>query len=293
MKPTVATSFEQEARRAGVGLVRLLRPLNLLLLAVGTTVGGLLAGGPAALSGRLGLAALAAALIGGAANSINDVFDVEIDRVNRPDRPLPSGQVSLQVARQVWLVGSALGLLVSLLLSPVHLAMAVAAVGLMYVYSAWLKGVPLLGNAAVSLMVGLVLLFGARAVGDAGPALVGAAFAFLVTMAREILKDVEDLPGDAVRRLETFPASAGVRSAVRLATGLLAAVVLLTPLPFLLMNYSGLYLLIVLAADAFLMRALWMLHDSEQTVQTGHVSTLLKSAMLTGMLALAVAGVTE
>ncbi len=67
--------------------LRVLRPVNIVMIMVGVALGGVLSGGDGALQGAAGTrllwAALSAALIAGAANSLNDVLDLEIDRINR------------------------------------------------------------------------------------------------------------------------------------------------------------------------------------------------------------------
>src|SRR5690625_5611376 len=91
--------------------------MNLVMLAIGVALGAFLAGGAAtfglALRGSILLAAIAVVLIGGGANALNDVFDVEADRVNRPGRPLASGMLSRPVAVGVGLGASGSGLAVS------------------------------------------------------------------------------------------------------------------------------------------------------------------------------------
>ena len=83
-------------------LLRLTRPLNVALFLAATALGGVLVRGGAAFEGealgRLLLAMLSATLVGAGSMVVNDLYDVEIDRVNRPDRPLASGRVSRRTA---------------------------------------------------------------------------------------------------------------------------------------------------------------------------------------------------
>lgn len=259
----------------------------------GVAVGGVLTAGVSALQtphvGQLALAAVSAVLIGGAANSLNDVFDLEVDRINRPERPLPSGKVTRETAWWVWGVGSAAGVLGSFWLSAWHVGLAVATVALLYGYSAWLKRVPLFGNVAVSIAIGLALIYGGTAVGPARPALVGAVFAVLANLAREIIKDVQDARGDAAAGMRTFPLATSRSTALRTAAGILAALIALTPLPFLLLDYSGGFLLLVLVADGLLLRVLWLLRGTRMQ-RIGRASALVKWGMVIGMAALAAAG---
>ena len=276
-------------------LVRLVRPLNVVMFFAGVALGGLLAAGLPAFSGvqgrALALAMGSAALIGAGANAINDVFDLAIDRVNRPDRPLPSGAVSVGAARVLWGVASALGVGVSTLLSVKHLGIAVFSVLLLYGYSAHLKRTPLAGNLAVALVLALALLYGGLAVAPTGwgVLLLGAGFAFGSTLAREVAKDVEDAVGDATEGARTLPLVAGPRTAVGVAVGAVGATLVGFPLAI----PAGLgadFFALGLPAAGLLLAAAWaLLGATDETLErrAGRASTLLKVAMLAGILALA------
>lgn len=271
--------------------LELLRPLNILIAAAGVALGGLLAASDVLLDAearrRLLVAAFSAALIGGAANALNDVFDLDIDRINRPGRPLPSGHVTPGVAKGLWAVGSAAGVALSFALSAAHVAMALFAALALYAYSAWLKRRGLAGNVLVAFILGLALVYGGWAVGPPALALVGAAFAFLTTLAREITKDVEDVQGDAAGAARTLPLVYGPRTAAYGAAFVASLTIALTPLPFLVLGYSGLYLVLVLLADVPLFIALRLLVAPEPVASARQASAALKWSMVLGLFALA------
>ena len=289
-----APSIERSPRARLVGLVRLIRPLNVVMFFAGVALGGLLAAGPSAFVGdegvALALAVLSAACIGAGANAINDVFDLGIDRVNRPNRPLPSGTVTVGVARSVWVVSSALGIGLSAFLSAVHLGIALFSVVLLYGYSAWLKKTPLAGNLAVALVLGLALLYGGLAVAPVGSVLLlGAAFAAGTTLAREVAKDIEDAVGDATEGARTLPLVAGPKVAVGLAVGVTAATLAAFPLA-LPAGLGADFFLLALPAAGLLLAAMWaLLRASGETLErdAARASLLLKAAMIAGILALA------
>lgn len=277
------------------GFVRLVRPLNVAMFFAGVALGGLLAAGADAFAapGRLALAMLSAACIGAGANAVNDAFDLEIDRVNRPQRPIPSGAVTVGEARAVWAALSVLGIAAGAALSLVHAAIAAASVALLYGYSARLKGTPLVGNVAVALVLALALVYGGLAVAPGiGPVLLlGAAFAAASTLAREIAKDIEDAEGDAHGGARTLPLVAGPRVAVG---GALTAVALtLAAFPLALAaGLGGDFFALAVPAGALLLAAAWcLLGATPETLahRAGRASTLLKAAMLAGIAALAAA----
>lgn len=291
---TGTTTAVQRLPSRMLAWLMLLRPLNVVMFAAGVGVGGVLtAGGLEMASGavaRLAVAACSAALIGGAANAINDVFDLDTDRVNRPGRPLPSGRATPREARVLWALATLAGLVLAATLSAEHVAIALASAMLLYGYSVLFKRMPVVGNVIVALVLALSLVYGGLAVGGPGPALVGAAFAFFATLAREIVKDLEDVRGDAAVHARTLPIVAGEQTAVYAAAAVTLLAVLLTPVPYLTMGYSGLYLLLVLATDALLLRAVALLLGVSGEVQAGRASRALKGAMMMGLAALASAG---
>lgn len=270
--------------------LHLVRPLNLVILVAGVVLGGVLAAPEAAWMGReawpLAIAAFAAALVGAGGNVYNDLRDLAIDAVNRPARPLPAGHVSVRAARVLWAGLTLAGVACALGVSAWHgLVAAGVAIGLVG-YSRDLKKRPLVGNLAVAVLIAVALLFGAEAVGAWHRALVGAAFAFLTTLAREVVKDVEDVPGDAPAGARTLPVVVGTGAATRVAQGLVALTVALLPVPYLALDYEPIYLPVVLGSAALLVAAAVRLHRPQPRALRA-ASRALKGAMVVGIGALA------
>lgn len=295
LMPTSAFALDRSRHltRRLLGIARLARPLNVALFAAGVVVGGLLGAGSDAFAAPTGAlltqAALSAALIGAGANALNDAFDVSMDRLNRPRRPIPSGQVDVRTGWILWGGATLGGVALGAAVSPAHAGMAAAAAAGLYVYNTRLKRTVLAGNLVVAGVVALSLLYGGAAVGAVLPALVGAAFAGLTTLAREIIKDIEDARGDAAAGARTLPVVHGPAVAARLAAAVIAVTVALTPFPFLLPRYSGLFLLGLLVTDGLLLRVLWTLHPATGATDAGRASSVLKAAMMAGLVALALA----
>jgi len=271
--------------------IQLVRPLNLVLSLAGVAVGAILAAGWDAFSSQhatlVVIAMISAAAIGAAANAVNDVLDVEIDRVNRPGRPIPSGRISDRVAHLTWSAAAALGVGLSLLLTPLHVSIAVVAVLTVVLYSYRLKRFLLVGNIVVAMVVSTALIYGGLATGKVGAAWVGFVAAFLMTLAREITKDLEDIEGDRSGRVRSLPIVLGTAPARWIVVGLLAITVASAPLPFTHLGFSGLYLFAVTVTSLTLIVAVWTLIGApQQTVDYARTSILLKSAMVTGMAAL-------
>ncbi|MCL4704302.1 geranylgeranylglycerol-phosphate geranylgeranyltransferase [bacterium] len=276
------------------------RPLNVLIAGISI----LLAAGlvrPFIFSANVVCALLAGMLITAGANVINDVYDVAIDRINKPARMLPSGRMNIASARRYAIILFASGVIFSIFASLAGAAIACATSVLLIAYSIWLKRQPLTGNLAVSLATALSFLFGALAAaegakalqqtdlpfGDWRPGIFPAVFSFLFHFGREVVKDIEDQAGDRAVGAQTLPLAWGMRAAqivASMAFILLAGVVLL---PHVLGVYHAPYLWLILLGVypviGFAMFQLWKNPDAARMRLT---SGLLKADMLVGLLAI-------
>ncbi|MFC4986579.1 geranylgeranylglycerol-phosphate geranylgeranyltransferase [Saliphagus infecundisoli] len=238
------------------GAVELTRPVNSiaagLLTAIGAFVAGEIAAAPLHVASAVGATVFATA----AGMAINDYFDREIDRINRPDRAIPRGAISPRgaLAFSVALFVGA----VALALTLPALAIAIAVVNLLALvaYTELFKGLPGVGNVVVGYLGGSTFLFGGAAVGSVEPVVVLFALAALSTISREVLKDVEDVEGDRAEGLNTLPIAVGERTAWLLAAALLAVAVLASPVPYLLGYFGAVYLLVVLPGVALMIVAI-------------------------------------
>lgn len=265
--------------RAAVDLVRL---GNCTFAGVAALVGAVVGGSLAvALTPAAWIAATVTALGTAAGNAVNDLYDVDVDAVNDPERPLPSGRIGRRAARTVVVVSfaAALGLTV-LRLPPLAVGIGVVNLALLVGYSSHLKRTPLLGNVVVAYLTGSAFLFGGAAVGGLAAPTVLFALAGLATLGREVVKDVEDLEGDRAMGAQTLPVRAGARPALAVATAAVAAAVLLSPLPYVTVPAFGVaYLVAIAPADAVLLAATAVCWRDAARGQT-----LLKLGMVAAML---------
>ena len=154
---------------------------------------------------------------------INDILDIEEDIINKPEKRIIAKHVSIRsgiIFYIILLLGSlAFGFLTGLSMGLVCVMISV----LLYFYSSDLKGTTLWGNLLVSLMNGVVVFFSAQGVDEKfnGYFAEYAFLAFLITMVREVVKDIEDMEGDKTREYETFPIVYGARKSVWLGMGTL------------------------------------------------------------------------
>ena len=180
--------------------LEILRPVNGIMAAVSVVLGGFIAGASGI---PLIIAAISAFFVTGAGMAINDYFDVKIDRINRPKRPIPSGRVSLRAATAYSgaLFGAGVGLALFLVPALLGLALLNSLIGVLYAWK--IKRMPLVSNVAVSWMVGSTYIYGGLLTGALfGPIMLGGV-AFLANLSREIYKTVTDYKGDKKMRART------------------------------------------------------------------------------------------
>ena len=141
-------------------------------------------------------------------NVINDIKDINGDRLNHPKRALPSSKISIKEASIFAVFLAALSIGCGFLISPLHFYAILAPLILLTIYTLYLKAVPLVGNFLVSTLVSYTLFFGAMGGGDIKIIIVPALLAFLLNFEREIIKDIEDENGDrktGVKTTATLP----------------------------------------------------------------------------------------
>ncbi|WP_313695009.1 geranylgeranylglycerol-phosphate geranylgeranyltransferase [Halorarum halobium] len=236
------------------GLLELTRPGNAVAAGALTFIGAFVGGGLRATSVALAVAATVFAVAAG--NAANDYFDRDIDRVNRPDRPIPSGRVSPRGAA-VFSAVLFLGAVVAAVTLPV-LALGIAVVNLvaLVAYTELFKGLPGVGNAVVAYLTGSTFLFGAAAVESLGPDVwVLFGLAAVATFARELVKDVEDVSGDREEGLRTLPIVAGERATLTLAVVVMALGAGASVLPYARGTFGLAYLALVIPADGVMVGA--------------------------------------
>jgi geranylgeranylglycerol-phosphate geranylgeranyltransferase len=146
------------------------------------------------------------------ANATNDMADVGIDRIAHPERPLPSGAITVAGAKRFAIACSVIALALTSLVAWWLGALTIVVVAIMWVYSARLKrhGVP--GNLAVALLASLPFLYGAAAVDEVAKGALLVAVAAPLHFAREVAKDLEDASADAGSR-RTVPVRSGAGTA--------------------------------------------------------------------------------
>ncbi|MGB2868847.1 MAG: geranylgeranylglycerol-phosphate geranylgeranyltransferase [Bacteroidota bacterium] len=275
-----------DGTRKLLAYLELSRPVNVAITFCSIPAASVLAGARSPDWVQVLLAAATGGLVAAGANAVNDSFDVEIDRINRPDRPLPRGALSREEARAFWLITSLIAVGLNLFVNVKALGIVVFAVAVLYYYSAALKRTVFAGNLVVGLLTGMAFIYGAVAVGRFERSLMPATFAFLVNVGRELIKDVEDLEGDRKESAATLPVKYGVKPALVLTTVILVSLIAVTILAYILHLYNQWYLYLVFVIDAALVYVVGSMWRDWKPRNLSRLSLVLKLSMVVGLVAI-------
>ncbi|MFH0990516.1 MAG: geranylgeranylglycerol-phosphate geranylgeranyltransferase [bacterium] len=250
--------------RRVVAHIRLLRPVNSGIVLATVAIACLLGGAQLEEWPIIMIASLSAALIAAGGYAINDYFDLEIDKYNRPDRPLPSMLVTPMASHHLWFLLSMMGFGFSTFWGIQTMAIAFFWITALYFYSRIFKRKVLVGNIIVALATALAFMYGAAAVGQIQLAIFPTLFAFLINMARELVKDAEDVEGDRLDDAKTFTIRYGIAKTIGLSNIILVVLIVLTLLPYALRIYHGRYLFLVMIVNMMLIYSILLLHHHIQ-----------------------------
>ena len=175
----------------------------------------------------------------------NDYFDIETDKINAPDRPIPSNLVSLPEALSLSIFLLIAGLVLSYLISIAALLFSVGLAVIGFLYNRKFKKHGLAGNFMVSFSVGMTFIFGGLSVGLPFNKMVlfFGVIAALIDLGEEIAADSMDVKGDLLIDSNSIAIRFGKEAALKVSVRIFFLVILLTILPFLLKWFPVIYLI--------------------------------------------------
>ncbi|MFT5216070.1 MAG: 4-hydroxybenzoate polyprenyltransferase [Glaciecola sp.] len=254
-----------------------------------------------------GLLVLATLCIAAAGNVINDIYDVETDFVNKPNKVIVGNSISEKTAFNMYIVLTIIGIGVGFYLSNLidrsgFSAIFVIISALLYIYATYLKQSLLVGNIVVSFLVAMSLLI----VGlfELLPVITDqnqetqltffkiifdyAIFAFMINLLREMIKDIEDINGDYKVEMKTLPIIIGRERALKIIFALsivpLLAVIYYT-ITYLYRHYIvvGYFLIFIIAPLLYFTIKSF---SAETKKEINFLSAFLKIIMLFGVMSL-------
>lgn len=277
-----------------MGYVRLTRPMNCLMMGFAAVVGAVLAD-VGALSSRhfssLAYGFFTGFLLTAASMAINDYYDREIDAINEPSRPIPSGLIKPREALAFAGVLSVLGLAAAFLTNSAVVLPCITTAFIFWLisvsYVTFGKKTGFLGNLMVSACVSAPFIYGNLAVSGVVESKIWifVAMVFLSNTGREITKGIVDVQGDKTRNIKTVAVLYGERKAAVIAVIFYMLAVALTPLPPMLNLVSFWFIPAVMATDIGLIAASAMLLKNPSRENAKRVKSQVLGWFLVGLIA--------
>ncbi len=238
-------------RQKLTGIIQLFRPELPFAAGVCVVLGEIIALGKFPSLQPLLLGFACGFFLSGSALILNDYFDLEVDRINAPQRPLPSGKVSPREAVILSMVTGLLGLAAAAFINWPALVLSIPfwVIGILYNWKYKQAGLP--GNLMVSSSVAITFILGGIAVGEPWNEIVWtfSLIAFLIDLSEEIAGDAMDMEGDRKRGSRSIAITMGRNFALRISGILFVTVILISFVPFLLGWLGTGYLVMVSVMD--------------------------------------------
>ena len=228
-------------------------------------------------------------------NIINDVYDIEIDKINRPERPIPRGSISLKQAKELFFLYLFIGIILSLVntlilsLPLINLALAFFFGFMAWVYAKWGKKSGFFGNIIVGVSFSIGLVYGAYLNTPIIPPYIFYFFitAFSLLVAREIIKGCEDIEGDKNHGVKTLAIKIGIKSSRNISVifVLLAVMFFILPIFTTILNFFFFIVFMVIGLIEVGYIIVLMFTSDLRKEDLKKISLLLKIAMFLGLIA--------
>lgn len=279
-----------------VGYLRLMRPVNCLMMGFAVIVGAVISkqSFEDILFSNLVYGFITGFTLAAASMVINDFCDKDIDAINEPSRPIPSGLIKPEEALVFASVLTAIGFVAAFLTNTANAL--VTSLCFMTAIISWMVSVAyatvgkrtgLLGNFLVSACVAIPFIYGSLAVTSTVElnVLILASMAFLSNTGREITKGIVDVRGDRTRSIQTLAVRYGKKTAASAATLFYLFAVLLSPLPWFLNRVSIWFLPLVAITDFGLVASSVSLLRNYSRENARKVKRMVLLWFMTGLLA--------
>jgi geranylgeranylglycerol-phosphate geranylgeranyltransferase len=278
--------------------IEILRPINGLMGSL-TVIIGILntrAGiDPLLLISNLILGVITYFFISGSGMVINDYYDVEIDKINRPERPIPRGSITLKQAKILWLIT----IIISVILAFFHslffhigylnFILVVFFVFIGWLYAAWGKKSGFFGNIIVSISFSVGLIYGAILNNSNVPLYIYFFFltSFFLLLSREVIKGCEDIEGDKNEGVKTLAIRIGPKKSTYISLIFAVSAIIFFILPYFTPILNPILFLISMAFGLIvvLFAVILMLKQNIVKKDFKKISLLLKLGAFLGLIA--------
>jgi len=233
---------------------------------------------------KLVVSMLVVALVAAGGYVINDIYDIEIDRINKPYRPLPSGEISIRKAFIITWSTFIIGALFSAILGVYPFILALVTIILLVFYAKKLKKEGIVGNFVVALTSALSAFYGGLTYFNGNwfyRVIIPTLFIFFFTLSREFIKGIEDVIGDKENGVKTLAVKLGITRTWTISKIILLLLLITSPIPFFL-GFSIIYLLGIISLDSILAYIIFL----ENTIESASKARSLMKIYALGTLVL-------
>lgn len=239
------------------------------MMGIGVMSGYIIASGRISFSVELLAGIMVAAIFTAFANVTNDVVDYEIDKINQPHRPLPSGEITRELAIYYSIFLLILGLFTSIFTKNIWFILIPPIIAVVTIlYNVYLKKYGFIGNVVVSFLVALSLVGGSLIAVKyvTSYIVIFSSMAFFANLGREVHKGIVDMEGDITRGIRTVAIVKGERYAKAVATFFYVLAVILSIIPA-IQGLTNEYYLVMVPVVALLFLSsslnLWKTSDKD------------------------------
>ncbi|MCK4338950.1 MAG: geranylgeranylglycerol-phosphate geranylgeranyltransferase [Candidatus Cloacimonetes bacterium] len=263
-----------------VSYINIIRPFNCLIVVVSTLFGAFW------LAEVLNpiihfLAAISAALIAGGGYVINDVFDIDVDKINRPKRPLPSGIISHLGAKRYGILLFVVGIIISIFMRNLWMILlAFCNSLLLYLYAYRGKKMGFAGNLLVSFVTASTFLYGGLSNNNLQNSFFCFGCALFYTLIRELVKDLEDAEGDRAINAKTIPIVFGQKLTMGLVFLFWLFLTILTIIGFQIYYEIYIFIPVIILVNFYLLINLIILALKVNKKTAGYSEKIMKLDML-------------
>ncbi len=279
-------------------IIEILRPINDIMGSLTVIIGILNTRSgidPVILILNIMLGVLTYFFIAGSGMVINDYYDIEIDKINRPERPIPRGSITLKQAKILWILTSLIGIVIAIIHSVLfnigylNIIIAIFFAFIGWLYAAWGKKSGFIGNIIVSISFSIGLIYGAVLNNSNVPLYIYFFFltSFFLLLSREAIKGCEDIEGDKEEGVKTLAIRIGIKKATifSLIFALLAINFFILPIFTNILNPLLFLISMVFGIAVVVYTIILMLKSNLKRKDFKRISLLLKISMFLGLVA--------
>ena len=268
-----------------IALLSLIRPINSFMIGLAVVV-GIAIGSPDMLFSRLTIYGFITGFsISSYSMIINDIYDIEIDKVNQPERPLAKQIISINSALSLSLILLLIGLTSSLLISYYNIIITAIFSFLSWFYNIWGKKQGIIGNSIVASSMSIPFIFGGIITGNISLLVWSISLiAFLSGMGREIIKTIADIKGDKIKGIKSVSIQFGSRNAMLIACGFIIISILISFIPVYLNLIQIYYIPLLIFTDLILLYSIFVLSKNYSKSESLKVKKYILYAMLFGLI---------